>query len=435
VCSDSDSSSFFTSTERLRTTLGHTTLGKDCIAILKYSNKCKHDSTELHEAQIELLRTMANLCIDHDENRTDLLENEGPQEIIHLLQNILGAPQKKFNIILINLLRISAGALLNMQLDHLGTRLALRQDKDTIETLLQLATDSRIYYVGEWYSLVGTQGQASKKKILTGASISSWTWRIIQDLCSNESKEEGEDQEDVGKESPRGKKKIGAVDEEEGDKAIESILAIGASRLAHFLIIPLRSFVSKEKPISLSKEPWQPDDVSDLMESDMDIIQIVTELIEACAIDSKPFRLSSLETRTDTPRKGTILDFLMKYLDYASPPPAWSVEREEGMDQDLPPKPSDEESAVDIQRVFERSKSAIAKAIVIIAGEDENMGHLFEAKENWFMVTLKDWMSRDAKERDDLVSTAMLAMGNLARKGELDAVSTRGVENRSLRLI
>ncbi|UZJ55245.1 hypothetical protein CBS101457_004565 [Exobasidium rhododendri] len=394
--------------DRLRTTLGQTTLSDACIDLLKYSSRRGYECAALHEAQIELLRTLANLCIDHDDNRTVLLQKGGPQAIVVILQHILDSDERSFSLTIVTLLRIAAGALLNMQLDHCDTRSALRQDRVAVETLLRLATDERIYYLGQWYTAGGSSVQDGKKKVSTGASIAAWSWRIIQDLCANEGKEEGDSPSDLDSKKE---------EDEEGDKAIEGMVAIGADKLAHYLTLPMRPFIMQETHPT-SKGLWDADDVSDLIESDMDIIQIATELLEACSLDSKQFRLSSLHSSTNSRDhqggKGSTLSFLMRYLDQANPPRAWSSDREE--DDTLPPKPSDEESARENQRNFGKAKAAVAKAIVIIAGEDENMTTLFDAKANNFMSTLKDWMSRDVKDRDDLVSTAMLAMGNLARK-------------------
>jgi hypothetical protein len=388
--------------------LGQTTLSDTCISLLKYTEQAEYECIALHEAQIELLRTLANLCIDHEENRTILLHKRGPQAIITLLGSILASHQKSFTLTTVTLLRIAAGALLNMQLDHSDTRLALRQDRVCVETLFQLATDERVYFLGQWYTAGESSVQDGKKKVSTGASIAGWTWRIIQDLCANDAKIEGGSSKENNK----------SAEDEEGDKAIESIVAIGADKLARFLLSPIQPFVLGDATPT-SKGSWDADDVSDLIESDMDIVQIVTELIEACSLDSKPFRLSSLgscKVNDTADRSRSTLDFLMTFLDRAGTPRAWSVDREEV--NTLPPRPSDEESAREIHQSFGKAKAAIAKAIVIIAGEDENMATLFEQKDNNFMNTLKDWMGRDAKDRDDLVSTAMLAMGNLARKGE-----------------
>lgn len=390
-------------TERLRTVLGQAPLSEECIGILKYS-KGETESTALREAQIELLRTLANLCIDHGDNRSVLLQHEGPQAIIGLSQSILASKETSFSSTTITLLRTATGALLNMQLDHHQTRLALRQDPLAVETLLQMATDERIYFLGQWYSAAGSSVQDGKKKVSSGASTAAWSWRIVQDLCVNDAKE----REEGSMEGEKG-------EDEEGDKAVESLVAVGANKVGQYLVRPLLPFIAKGSDPT-ARGPWDADDVSDLMESDMDVVQITTELLEACSLDSKQFRQASLSSSTSKAYQ-SMLDFLMQFLDRAMLPRAWSVDREENNDS-LPPTPSDKESAKEIHRHFERAKAAIAKAIVLIAGEDENMATLFEAKENWFMDTLKDWMSRDVKERDDLVSTAMLAMGNLARKGE-----------------
>lgn len=391
--------------ERLRTPLRETALTDNCLDILRYSCENGPTTTALREAQIELLRTLANLCIDHEDNRSLLLEKQGPQTVIDLLHSILTSENRHFSTTVITLLRIATGALLNMQLDHAETRTALRKSTVAMETLLQLATDERIYTIGQWYTSAGTSMKDVKAKVATGASITSWGWRIVQDVCAIDAKDQGSSDE-VSK-------------SDESEKAIEGLVAVGADKAAEYLIKPLQSFLTTED-VGTASGPWTADDVCDLMESDMEVVQTATELLEACSLDSKKFRLSSLKST---------MDFLMQFLDKGEIPPAWSTERDEK--SGLPPKPSDAEAIKEVHSSFKRAKGAVAKAIVVIAGEDENMTLLFEAGGNHFMDTLKDWMSRDAKKRDDLVSTAMLAMGNLARKGEFffrDWIKTRQVD-------
>lgn len=382
--------------ERLRTALGQSKLSESCIFILEYSCQRDSHSAALHEAQTELLRTLANLCIDHDENRSVLLQHQGPQAVTLLLNFLLASDDADIPISEINLLRIATGALLNMQLDHAQTRLELRRDTKAMQTLLLLATDSRIYFVGEWYTGSTSEKANGKQKVSTGANIAAWTWRIIQDICTGEAKEADVDIANMGE----GREEV---------KLIDGLVDVGAEKVAQYLTIPLQPLISDR--IQTTKGPWTADDVCDLIESDMEMIQIVSELLEGCAIDSKAFRLSSLS--------GT-LDFMMTFLDQAAMPKAWLSNR--SATDDLPPIPSDEEMIKDTERRFGRAKSAISKAIIIIAGEDENMETLFRAKENGFVDVFKNWMTRDVKIRDDLVSTAMLAMGNLARRGEPSAI-------------
>lgn len=120
---------------------------------------------------------------------------------------------------------------------------------------------------------------------------------------------------------------------------------------------------------------------------------------------------------------------MMAFFEGAAPPASWSG-GVEGL-----PQPADLTASQEAVRAFGRYKAAVARAVVAVAGEDDNMALLFggspeeeisvgatgskdAGKDAWFIETLKEWMKRDPKERDDLVSCAMLALGNLARKGE-----------------
>ncbi|KAE8270704.1 hypothetical protein A4X09_0g1636 [Tilletia walkeri] len=80
---------------------------------------------------------------------------------------------------------------------------------------------------------------------------------------------------------------------------------------------------------------------------------------------------------------------------------------------------------------FARCKTGLARVLVEVLGDDDCMEALFEPSSSsssgggWFVETLKRWMKADrvvlasgvgVGREDDLQSTALLAMGNLARK-------------------
>ncbi|PWN32811.1 ARM repeat-containing protein [Meira miltonrushii] len=399
--------------ERLRTDLGNTSLAEDCVGLLTESTRrYKSDSIALSEAQVEMMRILANLCIDHDENREKLLTKGAPQGISVLLQTILSLDDQSFRSGITTVLRTAAGALLNLQLDHASTQAALRADERSIGMLLKLATDVRVYELGDWYRPPRNKNENTedwKKHVSTGSSVSTWAWRIIQDVCSGDEEEGNAKSENMEKTSSS----------DEGEKPIESLVTIDQpAKVANLLIHPLQRLLPPSSSDMTFQGNWDADDVSDMMESDMDIVQIATELIESCSLDSKPFRVSALEKVDFEGQQSTILEFLVHFADSAQSPDAWSFDREES--NNLPPKPSDEEAAKEVITKFSRAKAAISRAIVCIVGEDENMTKLFEGQGSgqggWFTEKMKEWMERDAKDRDDLVSTAMLAVGNLARK-------------------
>lgn len=399
--------------ERLRTDLGNTSLAEDCVGLLTESTRrYQSDSIALSEAQIEMMRILANLCIDHDENREKLLSKGAPQRISALLYVILSQQEHSFRSGITTVLRTAAGALLNLQLDHASTQAALRADERTVGMLLKLATDARVYELGDWYRPPRSKDENTeewKKHVATGASVSTWAWRIIQDVCSGDEEDGNAKAENMEKTSSS----------DEGEKPIESLVATSQPlQVASLLSHPLKKLLSSPSPQLTYQGNWDADDVSDMMESDMDIVQIATELIESCSLDSKPFRIAALEKVDIEGRQSTILEFLVDFTDSAQCPAAWSSDREES--DDLPPRPSDEEAAKEVITKFSRAKAAISRAIVCIVGEDENMTKLFEGQGSgqggWFTEKMKEWMKRDAKDRDDLVSTAMLAVGNLARK-------------------
>lgn len=393
--------------ERLRTTLGSTSLSQDCADLLQYSSKRKEDGPALHDAQIEMLRILANLCIDHEENRDVAFRHHAPQAVMSLFQQVLDCDHHHFELNIITLLRMGIGALNNMQLNHPSTREALRHDKQSIEILLQLATDARIYRLGDWYRPHDptVDSRVWRRKIQAGSYITTSAWQLVQEICADDA------------ESSQSKQ---ASEDEETEKSFDSIVCIGAMKAACYFVRPMEPFAAKAKNSITSHGPWDADDVSDLIEADIGALQCAAELFESCSLDSKEFRIASLaDVRPALASYHSVLAFLVHFVDVAEPPSAWSWDRDDA--DSLPPKPSDEEGAKEAASTFARAKAAVARAVVSIVGEDENMATLFEGNtttniDNWFINTMKQWMERNSKDRDDLVSTAMLAIGNLARK-------------------
>lgn len=453
------------------------------------SSRSPLDSS-LYEAQTELMRVLGNLCIDDDTNRSMLLEAKGWKSIINLLATILqqsGIRTPTFSMQVLTLLRSATGALLNMQLDHSETRAAMRRDVDTVRTLLNLATCESVYVTGEWFEekllvdrLSGPRSNVDVKpeseeeeamKVMTkmGASITAWAWRILQDVCTNE---ETEKQDPASVEAPGTPPAGGAgqgpesqaqraatppstrqSSDSEGEKAIEALVTAGAARMLH---LPLLSFLPPSAPPSSSSADatsqeleehetdltarWYADDVSDLIDSDIDIAQLASELLESAALDSATFRQAALapldaagqrpqsyarrqRTGRSPARWQSALEAIMAILEEAQPPREWSTESLSS-GHSGPPPPSEPEAAQEATSTFARTKAAMARAIVAISGEDSNMAKLFGTDEegqrgkSWFIETIKRWMGSDVSQRDDLVSTAMLSMGNLARTDE-----------------
>lgn len=397
--------------------------------MLDYSAKRNEDGPALHDAQIEMLRTLANMCIDHEGNRDICLAAHAPQAAIATVQHVLDCALHDFPLNLITLLRMAMGALNNMQLQHAATRDTLRHDTTSIEILIRLATDSRIYRVGDWYRPHDPSVDIHewKRKILAGSHVTSTAWHLLQDVCAG-------DEEAQSNADDSGTRRQASSDDDESEKMFDSIVRIGATKAACYLVLPLEPYAAKAKNRFTAKGPWDGDDVADLIESDATAVQCASELIESCALDAKDFRTASLldDSLENGPcNSHSVLEFLVRFLDVGDPPLAWSADRDDS--DNLPPKPSDVEGAKEALATFARAKAAIARAIVSIVGEDENMTVLFdesdgnnsaarEDKHGWFISTMKEWMARDSKERDDLVSTAMLAIGNLARKGKLYAI-------------
>ncbi|CAO1627484.1 unnamed protein product [Sympodiomycopsis kandeliae] len=125
--------------EQLRSPLGGTSLIIHVLVLLSLSVTYDHEAKSTSErqggqptngieglvlAQIQCLRTLANLCIDNDDNRSHLLLHDTPLFVLTLVKRTLEKDKgaSSFNQNTLTLLKTAMGALLNLQLDHTPSR-------------------------------------------------------------------------------------------------------------------------------------------------------------------------------------------------------------------------------------------------------------------------------------------------------------------------
>ncbi|KAI3475886.1 hypothetical protein L1887_62646 [Cichorium endivia] len=412
---------------RHRTSLGSSRLPADCIAALQLWLLTCSDSSKLTpnqhllEAAIEIFRVLANLCIDHDANRT-LLDglNAAPSVLAAVAAALRTLDNSRssalFSITVLTFLRAAMGAVLNMQLEHIATRRSLAS-LDCITTLTAVASHPRIYLPHLWALPPTVQLENDKDaitKLKMGATVSSWAWRIVQEIF-DDAKEE--------KEAQPGTPSDEMHDGIDTDAASHDVRSVLTRHAFDALLRPLALYTPAVSDRTAGADRSQPlsvddDDVEELVDADAEILQTVGTLLESCAADDAEFRARAAKqfTANDDGDTNTSLqhsfrsglDALMVFVESAETPLQWT--------RGSAVSASDEErqAAEELQKAFAQVKASVARAVVAVSGDDANMEELFSGSMG-FIDRLKAWIRHDPKQRDDLVSCGMLALGNLAR--------------------
>ena len=422
-------------TGRHRTPLGDSRLPADCISALKLwlatdsPTSKQPPNHHVLEAAIEIFRVLANLCIDHDVNRTILDGLQAAPTVLAAVSAILRRQDQSrssalFSIKILTLLRAAMGAVLNMQLEHIATRQSLA-NADCISTLSSVASHPRIYLPHLWalpqtVALENDTDALSKLKM--GATVASWAWRVIQEIF-DDAKEEKDGQPSTPSDEMH--------DGEDEDASMRDVRSILSRRCFINLLRPLSYYTPAASASGSGRRlELDVDDVEELVDSDAEILQTAAALIESCAADDHDFRQRAVRrfeadshiasTSTQIRLEDTFdsgLDALMSFVEKAELPREW-VRDLSGLDGVT--ATTDEASADDAQaaeemrKAFAQVKASAARAVVAISGDDANMVELFSGASG-FIDRLKAWIRYDPKERDDLVSCGMLALGNLAR--------------------
>ncbi|RDB21038.1 hypothetical protein Hypma_011561 [Hypsizygus marmoreus] len=350
----------------------------------------------------ELLRVAANLCMDHDENRGRLLEAELPQALVSLLEgyaeSIPPPPYTKplsISVPHLKVIRTAIGVLLNASIGYDAVKSRLNS-LEAAMTLLKLST--AIYPPGSWYSGLSNNedidGAASEEVWALRSGISNWAWRTISEL------------KDVKDDS----------------------LRIFTPDALPLLVLPLRAFCPPYPPKTGALFDTDSSFASSFIETDFDVLEESSTLIESLSLDVEDIRLSLARglhfpaEHAGIPCLSSILDF----IEYGTYPPWWDTTA------------FDDAERKRKKKAFDICKAALIKSVVEVAGEESNEDVLWDDSESEkpggiFVYRMVNWLQRYVEEiggaapgpepeaqsfvdRDDMAICASLALGNLARR-------------------
>ncbi|CDU22695.1 uncharacterized protein SPSC_01325 [Sporisorium scitamineum] len=413
---------------RHRTPLGTSRLPADCVSALQLwlctdsATSTQQPQAQALEAMIEICRVLANLCIDHDGNRSVLDNTRAAPTVLAAVSAILRKQDHSrssalLSVKILTFLRAAMGAVLNMQLEHVPTRQSLA-GLDCIPTLVSVASHPRIYLPHLWAMppTVEIENDADAlEKLTMGATVTSWAWRVVQEIF-DDAKEEKEAQPGT----PSDEMHSGDLD----DLAGSDVRSILSRRCVADLLRPLSLYARQLDNQAQRRLELDTDDIEDLVDSDAEILQIVATLIESCVANDAEFRQGAVRRfQADAERSGhgqlenefqSGLDVLMSFVKKAELPREWVRDFAATADEKAAPSTEDAQAAEEMRKAFAQVKACVARAVVAISGDDTNMVELFSGASG-FIGRLKAWIRYDPKTRDDLVSCGMLALGNLAR--------------------
>lgn len=415
---------------RHRTPLGTSRLPADCVSALQLwlctgsSPSKQPPNNHALEAAIEIFRVLANLCIDHDANRTLLDALNAAPTVLSAVAAVLRKQEQSrssalFSVKILTFLRAAMGAVLNMQLEHIATRQSLA-NADCIGTLTAVASHPRVYLPHLWAAPLTVELENDAEaaiKMKMGATVSSWAWRVVQEIF-DDAKEEKEGE--VG--TPSDEMHDDAEDEAEDGRGVKDVKAILSKRCFGDMLRPLSLYNAVSESERGKRLDLDVDDVEEMVDSDAEILQTVGGLLETCAAEEHAFRqtaIKTIEQHGETAGR-TGLDTFMSFVEQAELPREWV--RDFSALPSSSATPSDEvalssedaQAADEMRKAFASIKASAARAVVAISGDDSNMVTLFSGSFG-FIDRLKSWIRYDPKTRDDLVSCGMLALGNLAR--------------------
>ncbi|KAG6854319.1 hypothetical protein C0991_008214 [Blastosporella zonata] len=345
----------------------------------------------------ELLRVTANLLMDHDENRGRLLEAGLPQAIISLLEGYVeNAPPPPhaqpidLSVSHLKVIKTSVGALLNASVGYDAVKFRLISLEAPL-TILKLST--AIYPTGYWADArvdgdgppVGDEDEWSLR-----SGLSDWAWLAISEL------------KDVKDDSP----------------------PIITPDFLPLLVQPLTAYLPKISPTQRSLFGQGTALAAELIDVDLRDLQDSCMLIESSALDLEDVRLSLARglhfpaEHNGLPCLSIVLDFIEK----GTYPASWSYAI------------LDQTERKQKEKAFNICKAALIKAVVEVAGEDQNSDVLWDDSEpempgGNFVYRMVDWLKRyvedldtnaspveSISDREDMVICASLSLGNLARR-------------------
>ncbi|KAI0798080.1 hypothetical protein C8Q75DRAFT_796346 [Abortiporus biennis] len=387
-----------------QTALGKTLLPQTLTALLKSATE-DGSITQLDRklATYEILRVGANLCMDHDENRSSLLEAGFPQTVLSILEryadNITPSVDDPLPLSVpdIKIVKTAIGVLLNLSVGYAPVKARLIS-LEAAMTILKLSMT--IYPPGSWLKDPNTLSNSfatepTESEILESwtlrSGLSLWAWMVISELRDGE--------EDTTRQL-----------------FTPDILA--------FIVRPLRIFIPPYPvpPPSFSS----PASRRALVQADFQALEECCGLLEALALDDEDIRLSLARGLSfpDEHSGVACLSEILDFIDRGDYSPYWSSSTSAPSTSSS--TPADPEKASK-EKAFDICKAAIIKAVIEVAGEEKNIDVLWDDSDiaegkpgGEFVERMIKWIREhkalEHTRREDLLICASISLGNLVRR-------------------
>ncbi|KIJ06186.1 hypothetical protein PAXINDRAFT_20608 [Paxillus involutus ATCC 200175] len=382
------------------TILGGTSLPQDITALL---SKALEGSPIPDDARapavFEVLRVSANLCVDHDQNRGQLLEAGFPQAVVSLLEgyadNVPPEPQVDplpLSISHLQVIKTAIGVLLNSSLGYEPVKFRLTS-LEVATTLVRLS--SAIYPAGAWmrsttslfpagFSELDSVPERVAESWTIRTGLSSWAWRLITELR-------------------------------------DDAHPLFDTNVLPYLIQPLIAFTP---PLLTAPPPpnfARPSHLrTSLLHADFDLLSESCSHLESLALDVDDIRLSLARGFTFPAEHQNVpcLSAMLNFIEQGNYAPLWYVRHETSLDDN---------EVKSQEKAFDDCKAAVIKAVVEVSGEEKNVDVLCDDSEEMypggqFVSRMVNWIrsfvtaGSYANVRDDMVICATLALGNLTRR-------------------
>ncbi|GAA5890729.1 hypothetical protein JCM8208_004976 [Rhodotorula glutinis] len=385
--------------EALRTAAGQTGFVSAAGGLLTQAVDARGGCAEVLSAQTELARVVGNLCYEHDPNRQLVLDAGVPLALAQLLSHTLEVlpegeevhvgGQRRLSVEELKFVRATTGAFLNASLkfDPMRRHLSRREILSPLVALLDARTTagkatSPIYVVGCWAREVG-EGEGVDEledRLQIGQMAAGWAANVLEDVLG------------------------------------ESKTAFPPSGILSLSSIVL-AVSSQSSPSSLPAHV-SPDDATDYLDTDIELLTIASSLLESLAQDL-PSAASALAFSTSSPSLPypdcTLLHQLLTFIAHAKMPAYWTFAA------------SDDPARAN--KAFAAVKAAVVRAVVEAPNNDEVMERLWSetrgrdgqegTAKSWLVEMLVRWLEEAQDEgREDMLIAAAHVLAGLGRKDE-----------------
>ncbi|PPR03530.1 hypothetical protein CVT24_007016 [Panaeolus cyanescens] len=369
------------------TILGKTELPQTLTSLLSLALDKQHVPDDKRtDVVLELLRVGANLCMDHNDNRTSLLEVTFPQAVVSLLEGyadkiplpFVGVPFA-LSIQHLKVVRTAVGVLLNASIGHEMVKYRLISLEAAL-TLIKLSAS--VCPPSAWVSSYGSsQKDVYEEEWEIRSAISSWSWRTISAL------------KDVTDET----------------------LQILNSDVLPWITFPLLKYCPPNLADSSPLLDADPDLLYTLLSTDFEFFQQSCTIIESLSLDNDDirFELPRSLCHVSQEEKLPCLSIILDFIEYGTYPPIWDS------------SVLDDQERSANKKGLDMCKAALIKAVVEVFGEEKNEDVLWKPTDGSppggpIISRLVDWIKKDTGDselyRDDMTICASLSLGNLTKK-------------------